>query len=140
MCVCVCVCVRARALSHVQLFSTLWTVALQAPLSTGSSGKNAGVGCHAILLQGIFLTQGSNPHLLHLPELAGRFFTTEPPGKPNTPIKIIKKKKKKCFWTVAGQLEGERDFLFNLFSNFIMMYPKHPEVCQAHKGCLVCIT
>ena len=27
-------------------------------------GKNAGVGCH-FLLQGIFLTQGSNPDLLH---------------------------------------------------------------------------
>ena len=27
-----------------------------------SPGKNAGVGCHA-LLQGIFLTQGSNPRL-----------------------------------------------------------------------------
>ena len=35
------------------------------------------------LLQGIVLTQGSNPHL------AGRFFTVEPPGKPRvllTPI------------------------------------------------------
>ena len=29
------------------------------------SGKNIGVGCH-FLLQGIFLTQGSNPSLLHL--------------------------------------------------------------------------
>ena len=29
-----------------------------------SPGKNTGVGCYA-LLQGIFLTQGSNPHLLH---------------------------------------------------------------------------
>ena len=28
-------------------------------------GKNTGGGCH-FLLQGIFLTQGSNPHLLHL--------------------------------------------------------------------------
>ena len=27
-------------------------------------GKNTGVGCH-FLLQGIFLTQGSNPHLLY---------------------------------------------------------------------------
>ena len=27
-------------------------------------GKNTGVGCH-FLLQRIFLTQGSNPHLLH---------------------------------------------------------------------------
>ena len=38
-------------------------------------GKNTGVGCHA-LLQGIFLTQGLNPRLLHSPELAGRFFIT----------------------------------------------------------------
>ena len=30
-----------------------------------SSGKNIGVGCHA-LLQGIFLTQGSNPRFLYL--------------------------------------------------------------------------
>ena len=30
----------------------------------GVSGKNAGVGCHA-LLQGTFLIQGSNPGLLH---------------------------------------------------------------------------
>ena len=30
-----------------------------------SSGKNIGVGCHS-LLQGIFPTQGSNSHLLHL--------------------------------------------------------------------------
>ena len=30
-----------------------------------SPGKTTGVGCHA-LHQGIFLTQGSNPHLLHL--------------------------------------------------------------------------
>ena len=30
-----------------------------------SSGKNAGLGCH-FLLQRIFLTQGSNPHLLCL--------------------------------------------------------------------------
>ena len=29
-----------------------------------SPGKNAGVGCYA-LLQGIFPTQGSNLHLLH---------------------------------------------------------------------------
>ena len=38
-----------------------------------SPGKNPGVGCHA-LLQGLFLTQGSNPFLP--PALAGRFFTT----------------------------------------------------------------
>ena len=37
-----------------------------------SPGKNNGMGCHA-LLQGIFTTQGSNPHLS--PALAGEFFT-----------------------------------------------------------------
>ena len=41
-----------------------------------SPGKNTGVGCH-FLLQGIFLTQASN----HVSCLAGRCFTTEPPGK-----------------------------------------------------------
>ena len=42
----------------------LWTVAHQAPLSMGFSGKNTGAGCHA-LLQGIFPIQGSNPGLPH---------------------------------------------------------------------------
>ena len=55
-----------RHFSCVQLFATPWTVACQAPLSTGDSpGKNTGVGCHA-LLQGSFPTQGSNLHLLCL--------------------------------------------------------------------------
>ena len=41
-----------------------WTVAHQAPLSVNSPDKNTGVGSHS-LLQRIFLTQGSNPDLLH---------------------------------------------------------------------------
>ena len=44
-----------------------------------SPGKNTGVGYHA-LFQGIFPTQGLNPHLLSLLHLADRFFTTEPLG------------------------------------------------------------
>ena len=43
-----------------------------------SPGRNTGVGCH-LLLQGTFLTQ-EDPES---PALAGRFFTTEPPGKPH---------------------------------------------------------
>ena len=43
-------------------------------------GKNIGVGCH-FLLQGIFLTQGSNLHLVS-PAFAGGFFTTIRPGLP----------------------------------------------------------
>ena len=39
-------------------------------------GKRTGVGCH-FLLQGIFLTQGSNL----VSHTAGRGFTSDPPGK-----------------------------------------------------------
>ena len=41
-----------------------------------SSGKNTGVGCHA-LLQGIFPTQGLNPGLSHCRQT----LPSEPPGK-----------------------------------------------------------
>ena len=61
--------------SPVRPFATPWTVARQAPLSMGFSGKNTGVGCH-FLLQRIFPTQGLNLHLLWSPALAGWFFTS----------------------------------------------------------------
>ena len=54
----------SSALSCVRLFVTPWTVARQAPPSMGFPSKSTGVGCH-FLLQGIFLTQGLNPGLLH---------------------------------------------------------------------------
>ena len=50
-----------------------------------SPGKNTGVDCH-FLLQGIFLTQGSNPCLLHL---VGEF-SAEPPGKTTPEITAFK--------------------------------------------------
>ena len=56
------VCVFSR-FSHVYLFATPWTVAYRLLCPWDSPGKNAGVGCHA-LLQGIVSTQGWNPHLL----------------------------------------------------------------------------
>ena len=55
---------HAQLFSLVQLFPTPWTVAHQAPLSMRFfSGKYIGVDCH-FLLQGTFLTQGSDLHLL----------------------------------------------------------------------------
>ena len=49
----------------VRLFGNPWTRVTTSLLCPWDSpGKNTGVGCHA-LLQGIFLTQGSNPRLLH---------------------------------------------------------------------------
>ena len=47
----------------------------------GSPGKNAGVGCH-FLLQGIFLTQGSNQWLLVLQHWQAGSWPLAPPGKP----------------------------------------------------------
>ena len=44
-------------------------------------GKDTGMGCHC-LLQGIFLTQGSNPHLLHLLHWQVDSLPLAPPGKP----------------------------------------------------------
>ena len=44
-------------------------------------GKNTGVGCHA-LLQGFFLTQGSNSSLLNFLHWQAGSLPLEPPGKP----------------------------------------------------------
>ena len=56
MCVCV--------LSHIQLFSSPWTVAPRLLCPWNFPGKNTRMGCH-FLLQGIFLTQRSSLHLLY---------------------------------------------------------------------------
>ena len=45
-------------------FATPWTVPTRLLYPWDSLGKNTGVGCCS-LLQGIFLTQGLNPGLLH---------------------------------------------------------------------------
>jgi len=65
--VCVYVCVRAhlQSLSCVQLFETPWTLACKPPWPWDFPGKDTRVACH-FLLQGIFLTQESNPCLLCL--------------------------------------------------------------------------
>ena len=64
VCVCACVCV-VFVLSFAQLFAPLWTGAHQVPLFMGFFRQEYRMGCH-FLLQEIFLTQGSSPHLLCL--------------------------------------------------------------------------
>ena len=58
----VCVC---ELLSPVQLFAAPWTVPASLPCPWNSPGKSTGVCCY-FLPQGVFSTQGSNPHLLRL--------------------------------------------------------------------------
>ena len=66
--------------SRVQLFVAPWTVARQAPLSMGILQARI-LGCHA-LLQGIFPTQESNPHLLGLLHWLLGSLPLVPPRKP----------------------------------------------------------
>ena len=54
---------RPRTQLCLTLCDPMWPTRLLCPWD--SPGKNTGVGCH-FLLQGIFPTQGSNLHLLHL--------------------------------------------------------------------------
>ena len=58
-------CMRASSVAQLCLTVTPWTAACQAPLSMGFSRQDYWSGLH-FLLQGIFLTQGSKPRLLHL--------------------------------------------------------------------------
>ena len=79
LCVCVCVCMLS-GFSHVPLFATLWTVALQAPLSMGFSRQEywSELPCPS---PGDLPHPGIKPVS---PSLAGGFFTAEPPGEPGT--------------------------------------------------------
>ena len=77
-------CVISR-FSHVQLFLTLRTVARQAPLSMGFPRQKI-LEWVAISFSGNLPDPGTK---LVSPALAGRFFTTEPPGKPYTSLLLL---------------------------------------------------
>ena len=55
---------KCQSLSCIQLFLTPWIQPTRVLYSWNSPGKNPGVGCRFIV-QGTFLTQGSNLGLLH---------------------------------------------------------------------------
>ena len=57
--------IHVCVLSHIQLFATPWTVAHQALCPWDSSQEYwSGLLLPHFLLQVVFLTQGSNPHVL----------------------------------------------------------------------------
>ena len=85
MCACMLSC-----FSLVRLCATLWTITHQGPLFIGFSRQDCvlpGVCCHT-LLQGIFLTWGSNSHLFSLMQWQVGSLLLVPPGKPSLPIHI----------------------------------------------------
>ena len=81
VCVCVCVCARTP-LRRVWLFVTPWIAARHAPLSMGCSRQEYWNGL-PFPPPGDLSDLGIEPASPESPTLAGRFFTTEPPGKPN---------------------------------------------------------
>ena len=72
---------RVLALTCVRLFATPCTVAPRLLCPWDFPVKNTGVGCH-FLLKGIFPTQGSNPHLLHLLHCQAESLALVSPGSP----------------------------------------------------------
>ena len=80
-CVCVCMYAHAYLLSHVQLFVTPWTIACQAPLPMEFSRQAYWSGL-PFPSPGDLSDPGIDPLFLVSPALAGGFFTTRPPGKP----------------------------------------------------------
>ena len=78
-CVCVCVCVCVYTCLHAQLCLSTWNF----------PGENTGVGCH-FLLWGIFLTQGSNPHLLCFLHWQADCLPTAPSGKASHQLDPLK--------------------------------------------------
>ena len=62
-----------------------------------SPGKNTGVGCH-FLLQGIFLTQGSRPGLLHCRQIPHCLNHQKSPSKNGKFFKIYWAVFKRNFW------------------------------------------
>ena len=103
---------KVKLLSCAWLFGTPWTVAYRLLHSWDSPGKSTRVGCH-FLLQGIFLTQGSNPGLSHCRQT---LLPSEPPGKYRVPFNYIPTQ----WWVVMlvwiNQTPGHR-----LFSSWILL-------------------
>ena len=73
---------RAQLISHVRLFATPWTIAHQAPLSTGLSRQEYCSGL-PFPSPGDLPNPGIKPKSTASPALEGGFFTTVLPGKPH---------------------------------------------------------
>ena len=99
----VCACSVASVVSNSVQSYGLQPARLLCPWD--SSGKNTGVGCHA-LLQGIFLTQGLNPCLLCLLHQHAGSLPLAPRGKHYSSDSQV------CFY----RLYGSAEFLFQASS------------------------
>ena len=100
---------NVKSLSRVQLFVTPWTGAYPAPPSKEFSRQEYW-SCH-FLLQGIFLTQGSNPTLLHCRQTLYHLSHLGSPHKHTyiqiyLLLKILHRKQSKGQIKISDQLNG----------------------------------
>ena len=118
--------------SHKVMSDSLWPHGLQPARLLclwDSPGKNTGVGCH-FLLQGIFPTQGSN--LNQSLALAGRFFPTAPPGKPQLHLLafILNMKSSQAWWQWSNKMQTKKtdELTALLYTNWNFTSGKKKEV------------
>ena len=76
---------HTQSFSHVQPFVTPWTIAHQIPLSVGFTRQEYWSGL-PLPPPADLPSPGLEPASPASPALAGRVFTTEPPGKPKAMI------------------------------------------------------
>ena len=105
--------------SRVQLFSTPWTIARQAPLSMGFSKQEywSGLPCPP---PGDIPDPGIKPMSLMFPALAGRFFTTSTTGKPNKPFAVHLLSRVQHFtipWSIGRQAARSMGFSRQEYQN-----------------------
>ena len=86
VCVCVCACTQARSVVSDSVTHGLYPARLLCLWNF--PGKISATGCH-FLLQGIFQTQESNPHLLRFLHWQADSLPRAPPGKPGGGCTLI---------------------------------------------------
>ena len=89
-------------LIHVHLFATSWTVARQAPLSMGFSRQEHWSRLPSPPPRDL-PGPGTEPMCLASPALAGRLFSTAPPGKPQISYNIPLRQNLTPFTSVKAQ-------------------------------------
>ena len=116
-----------------------WTVARQAPLSMGFSRQEYWSKLRA-LLQGIFPTQGSNLHLLHLLHWQVGSLSLAPSGKPYWCGRLFftRNTNEKVMWQLQGSLHKRQShsacalfFPFLFFSYLVRKADRTHEALDA---------
>ena len=80
---------------------TTWTLACQAPLTMEFSRQEYWSG-YSFPSPGIKLDLGIKPMSLMSPALTGRFFTTEPPGRPSNVYLLKSLKQSQIYITLES--------------------------------------